>query len=378
MPVITALALALASGFGLSRLTVTPENAIVPESIPEPVWAEVTNGTLSGSHTGTGTVVAPEQVPINIRAGERTPVVTSQALAPGEQVRACGILVEISDRPLFALPGEIPAYRDLVQGDGGEDVARLQSALRECGYQIAADGVFGPETAATVRLWYRDNGYRVVEREEMIELSEPAMDGVAIETDDAPASRASAARKLVVVPANEIEYIREGAVVTEVVPVGTVVDDPVLHVSDGSYLFEVELKPAVRFDLQEGQETVLDLGGTSITVPLPTLPSEPTTGSAGEPVFVLRLQLPQELDPGSVGSTGTYTVATGTDEVFDRIVPVTAVRTDPSGRTYVVKAVAGSDPVAVEVTGVAAEGGYVAVDGDLQYGDRLWLTNEIH
>lgn len=46
-------------------------------------------------------------------------------------------------------------------GDQGEEVARLQSALANLGYQVAADGDFGPATAEAVKKFQASAGLEV-------------------------------------------------------------------------------------------------------------------------------------------------------------------------------------------------------------------------
>ncbi|WP_083090245.1 peptidoglycan-binding domain-containing protein [Actinomyces vulturis] len=50
--------------------------------------------------------------------------------------------------------GSYPLFRDLVEGDEGDDVRMLQQALRNNGYDVAVDGVFGSYTAQCVKDLY--------------------------------------------------------------------------------------------------------------------------------------------------------------------------------------------------------------------------------
>ncbi|WP_167156699.1 peptidoglycan-binding protein [Streptomyces sp. MBT27] len=76
------------------------------------------------------------------------------AIAPGD------VLVEVSGRPVLALPGGVPAYRDLKPGDTGKDVGELQDALRRLGYADRdPSGTFGPRTKAAIAALYADRGY---------------------------------------------------------------------------------------------------------------------------------------------------------------------------------------------------------------------------
>jgi HlyD family secretion protein len=108
-----------------------------------------------------GTVAAEQTVEVTPRGdGEGTPVVTAVRVKPGERVRAGAVLVEVSGRPVFALPGRIPVYRDLRPGSQGTDVRQLQGALRAQGFGSGdPPGFFGEGTKAAVRRFYRAKGY---------------------------------------------------------------------------------------------------------------------------------------------------------------------------------------------------------------------------
>lgn len=90
-------------------------------------------------------------------------VVTGVYAHPGQKVGAAKALVEYSGRPVFALPGVLPAYRDLTFGEQGKDVTQLQAALHGLGYATGRDakGTFGAGTESAVRKLYAGLGYPV-------------------------------------------------------------------------------------------------------------------------------------------------------------------------------------------------------------------------
>jgi hypothetical protein len=90
-------------------------------------------------------------------------VVTARRAQPGQQLSAGDVLIEVSGRPIIALPGAVPAYRDLKPGDDGKDIAQLQDALRSLGLPAGRDarGHFGPDTKAAVSRLYGRLGYDV-------------------------------------------------------------------------------------------------------------------------------------------------------------------------------------------------------------------------
>ncbi|MEU7065266.1 peptidoglycan-binding protein [Streptomyces sp. NPDC046161] len=128
--------------------------------------AEVERRVLAETVVMRGTVVAGQSVavlPQGVRTGEGAgaAVVTKLPLGPGDPVRAGQLLAEVSGRPVFALHGGLPMYRDLKPGATGDDVTQLQRALRELGHDTGGDaeGVFGPGTKAALAARYRAVGY---------------------------------------------------------------------------------------------------------------------------------------------------------------------------------------------------------------------------
>src|SRR5262249_43617938 len=94
-------------------------------------------------------------------------------------------------RPLLALTGSFPAYRDIGEGDTGPDVRQLQTALK-AKYRTPVTGVFDARTSADVRRLYQAARY------------DPPL-GKA----DPPASGEPAPPPPVRVPAGELVFIPE-------------------------------------------------------------------------------------------------------------------------------------------------------------------------
>ncbi|MFJ4779858.1 peptidoglycan-binding protein [Streptomyces sp. NPDC088762] len=130
-----------------------------------PLTAEVERRVLAQTVVMRGTVVADQSVEVSPqpRSGEGagTPVVTKLPLKAGDAVAAGQLLAEVSGRPVFALKGTLPVYRDLKPGATGDDVAQVQQALRELGHGTGSDrrGFFGPGTKAALTARYRALGY---------------------------------------------------------------------------------------------------------------------------------------------------------------------------------------------------------------------------
>ncbi|MFJ9791046.1 peptidoglycan-binding protein [Streptomyces globosus] len=123
---------------------------------------------LTSSVVVRGTVAAEQVVTLSPGAGAAAaaggggkPVVTRIARQPGAAVRAGEVLVEVSGRPVFALAGALPVYRDLKPGATGKDVGQLQAGLRALGHSTGKDpsGTYGPGTKAAVTALYTALGY---------------------------------------------------------------------------------------------------------------------------------------------------------------------------------------------------------------------------
>ena len=82
-------------------------------------------------------------------------------VAAGDTIRNGQQLAELDGQPLFVLRGSVPAWRDLVPGESGPDVAELQHALASLGYYDGGDtpGYFGPATQDAVAAYYEHLGY---------------------------------------------------------------------------------------------------------------------------------------------------------------------------------------------------------------------------
>lgn len=161
-------ALALSgSAAGASLVIKSPAQAAAERAAPAPdlLTAPVERRVLKDSVILRGTVRAGQSVDVSpsVTAGEgaATPVVTKLLVAPRATVTDGKVLLEVSGRPVFALRGALPVYRDLKPGAAGDDVAQLQRSLGELGHRSGDDppGTFGPGTKAALTGFYASIGY---------------------------------------------------------------------------------------------------------------------------------------------------------------------------------------------------------------------------
>jgi len=94
-----------------------------------------------------------------LATGAASGTITSIAVADGSTVTAGDELYRVNLRPVVVAQGEVPAFRDLAQGDSGDDVAQLQEFLAATGYFTGAvTGQFNNATRSAVQNWQRSLG----------------------------------------------------------------------------------------------------------------------------------------------------------------------------------------------------------------------------
>ena len=166
---VVALAAAAASGAGLVASThvKSPAQRAAEAGAPRAsvLTAQVARRVLTDSIVTRADVVAgtTQEITPTSAQGAVQLLVTGLRTAPGDTATAGRVLIEVSGRPVIALRGAVPAYRNLGPGDDGADVAELQDALRALGYSSGSDphGHFGPGTKDMVSRLYQRLGYDV-------------------------------------------------------------------------------------------------------------------------------------------------------------------------------------------------------------------------
>jgi peptidoglycan hydrolase-like protein with peptidoglycan-binding domain len=317
-----------------------------------------------------------------------TPVyVTKLDVATGSTIRNGEQLAEIDGAPLFALTGAVPAWRDLLPGDSGPDVAELQSALASLGYYDGADtpGYYGPATEDAVYDYFWHLGYT------------PPSDGGVPEAD------------VVFLPSLPATVLAVNGAV------GQQPGQPFLELADrDSLALTGELPPGYAGQVKAGLKvqiydeltgihatgTVADLGTTTTTVPTGTVvpiggsgsaasgassdssssaDSSGSANSAGDTPFVPLDVRPSAALPAALdGENVLVTVETGQTEGPVLTVPVAAIVTSASGTSYVTVVGAHGRQSNVAVTPGLSEDGYVQVTptaaGTLRAGDNVVVS----
>lgn len=154
-------------GIGAAQVIKSPAQAAADTAAPPPsvITAPVERRVLKDSVIVRGTVAASQTLEVTPsgsgQAGAGAPVVTKILFKAGDTFRAGQVLAEVSGRPVIALKGTLPVYRDLKPGADGDDVDQLQRALKDTGHPVTGDreGYFGPATKAALASLYRSVGY---------------------------------------------------------------------------------------------------------------------------------------------------------------------------------------------------------------------------
>ncbi|MFF3689239.1 peptidoglycan-binding protein [Streptomyces sp. NPDC002187] len=390
--------------------------------------APVERRVLTDSLVVRGTVVAGQTLTVapvvggGGEGGAAKPVVTKLPLKAGKTFKGGQLLVEISGRPVFALKGRIPAYRDLKPGAEGDDVAQLQRALSALGHGTGTDapGRYGTGTKAALNALYRALGYEPQPAQPDAEESakaaqatvtaarrawQDAEPGVARTraSEDYAAARAESAaieaRSGPMLPVGEVVYLESfpARVDSLGVRLGGEAGTEVMTVSAGRLVVEGNLAPhekgLVRAGLKvlihselTGTEAVGRVGPVTEGIAAPAAPgasgaeqegqTQPENG--GLPGFTMHVTPDKPLPPELAGQDVRLTVQAASSDGKVLVVPVSAVFAGADSRTTVMVAGPGKNRDTrrrVEVRVGISGDGFVEVQpvrgGRLSEGDRV-------
>ena len=140
---------------------------VVDESEPEITSSVAEVRTLSVEYEAEGTLVyEPAIAVVAPSAGTVTGIVEA-----GVSLSAGDVIAVVDDVPIVWLDGDVPAWRAMAEGDVGDDVAQLESALDALGFNgdrdVTIDDEFTSATAAMVEDWQEAIGASVTGRVEL-------------------------------------------------------------------------------------------------------------------------------------------------------------------------------------------------------------------
>ena len=329
-----------------------------------------------------------------VAAGQPAVYVSKLNVAVGAAIGNGQQVAEIDGEPLFALRGTVPAWRDLTPGENGPDVIELQKALSSLGYYDNGDtpGFFGSATEYAVSLYYEHLGY-----------VPPSSGGV---------------------PVADVVFLASlpATVVALNGTTGSQPGQPFLEIAPRKSLaLTGELPPAYAAQVRPGLKVtmydevtgihatgiVADLGTATTTAPIGTVVavgngagsagtatgssgsagSSGSTGQSGSgaaggqgatPFIPLTVRPSKPLAAALDGENVLVTVETGQTEGPVLTVPIAAIVSTASGRSYVTVVGAGGKRTEFSVTPGISENGYVQVTPAtaeaLAAGDRVVVS----
>lgn len=356
--VLLAAVVGVVATWGVSTLLTSPAQRAAETRPPEPtvVTAQVSRRVVAQSLIFRGKVGASSVVPAvpsGPPPGTLKAVVTKAPVRAGDTVPDGGLVVEVSGRPVIALEGDIPAYRDLHTSDAGPDVAQLQHALVHAGHPVDDDhvGNFGDGTLRALGQLYARLGY--------------------------PAPTVAAARELLFVPHLPLQVLSSTAAA------GMDAGKADVMVAAGALTITATVDETSAALLRPGMKAALaseilgkQTSGRVTAVGKPAATSGAASGSDANGATVA-IAPDKPLTGDWYGQDVRVTVTAASSKGPVLAVPITGVALSGDGRAKVVVDVAGVEhdvPVVVGVTG----DGYAEVDpldkGTLAAGDVVVVS----
>ncbi|MFI9724355.1 hypothetical protein ACIHFE_32765 [Streptomyces sp. NPDC052396] len=313
-------------------------------------------------------------------------VVTKVNVKTGDAVTFGHVLLEVSGRPVFALPGRIPVYRDLAPGAHGEDVAQLQRALTTLGLRWKPDsaGIFGDGTQRALAAFYASIGYEPVRLRQAPGDAGRATAGFRSTT--LPESRAPAPQAMstgITLPMSEVFYLNSppARIDSLTAKVGSGVKDSLMTVSAGELSVDGSLAPSQKGLVRPGQKVQIlsETTGQEATGSVTSVATAPSAPKRDDPQsgqsFAMRVTPDKQLPVGFAGQEVRLTVTAASSGGKALLVPSAAISSGADARTTVTVRSAHGRQHRVEVrTGMSGDG-YVQVTpvgaGSLAAGDQV-------
>lgn len=438
-----AVGAALVAGAGLAASTLvrSPEQVAADTRPPaaSTMTAPVVQRVLANTTVLRGSFAAGQtfQVqPATVAAsaggpGGGTPIVSALKAGPGDTVESRRVVAEVSGRPVFVLPGSVPAYRDMQPGESGADIAQLQKVLGDLGISTGHDtrGSFGAGTKTAVTKLYQQLGYPVPitgettaaavrTAQQAVRQQEQAVadleHGAAAPTGDkasgAPAGDTATqlrrardqlrqsrqelaeaqAKDGPQVPLSEVLFLPSTPARVAAVPakVGDKVTGPVMTLTAGGLTLTGRLLPGDAPLVKPGMKvTVLSetsgerMTGTVGSVGAPVTPGAADGTStarpgqaAGDPYVPVTVTPDEAWSPALEGQEVRITVVEAATQGEVLAVPASAVSSAVDGRTTVTVVAADGSRRPVDVTAGVVADNYVqvtAAGGTLKAGDQV-------
>lgn len=194
--IIALIAIAsLIGGLLLGKFVLSPADAASLTDPPRAglITVPVELGPLSNDVTIRGEIGYADSVEVTIDATSLGgSVVTGGVPEVGATLTSLSIVLEVVGRPVFVMPGDLPAYRTLSLGMTGPDVVQFKQSMRAIGLDAGdpASNVFDVTAAASVTTLYQALGYPApASAEGSAEAVQGAADGVTAAQETLDAAR---------------------------------------------------------------------------------------------------------------------------------------------------------------------------------------------
>lgn len=419
--IIAALVLA-AAAFTAGRFVRSPQQAEADARGPGPttLTVPVEFRVLTSTIVTRALISSSREIEIQASGDSGAPIVTRVDVRAGDEFQPGHVLAEVAGRPVFALAGEAPAYRDLRPGSSGADVQQLQSALAELGIDPGAiDGFYGEGTKRAVEQLYDRLGYEPIAAgptdsrdlaaaSDAVRAAQRALADAADERDRSIAAGADSlaiadARRAAdraqedfvsvqqqlrevstrvgpMVPRNEYFFVPAGAsrIGTISAAVGKPAESPLMTVASGPLQAVATMAPALASSVVVGQsvQIVSELRGLDGEGVVAGVREQTQSDGAGRE-YVVEIDPVGYWDPRLWASDVRATIVGASSGAESLVVPVSALFTtaDGSVRVRVRDEFGGSRDVSVTVG--LTTGGYAAVvsaSGDLGAGDQVEIA----
>jgi hypothetical protein len=295
----------------------------------------------------------------------------------------------VSERPVFALPGAFPAYRDLVPGLTGKDVQQLRDGLAKLGIRsYDRREYFGPSTAAAVRRFYERIGYAVPVAPAQPPAQSQDVPVAPAQPQDPPGTGAATEPEpQPMVPRSEVAFLPAlpARVAAFAVGVGGLVKDPLITFSTGGIALTARADPqnaglitvGMRADVV-AEATGFTGAGSVAEIGAPVTDTAGANagqdGTTSAPYIPLLIAPPQPWPENLASSDVRVTITTAGTQSEVLAVPQAAISSTADGRTWVTVVPPAGGQRVVDVTAGISADGYVEVTpngAELRPGDRV-------
>ncbi|MEU5874878.1 hypothetical protein AB0A73_25360 [Glycomyces sp. NPDC047369] len=376
--------------------TAEPDDSVITVSVDQEQLIDTLEFEAVLDRTGDFNVPAP-----TAPEGIETALASKIPVEVGDEVKAGTVLLEVSGRPMIALEGDVPAYRDLQEGDTGPDVEQLQLALQQI-YGTPKTGTFDSRTASDLKKLYDHAGYDHATTSEEVETETEETDtGEGEEAPEGGDENTGGAQtttvERVALPASEVVFLPDLPMQVSKVNAqqSAPVEGTVLVLASGDWKLEAELDEEVGSELSKlGDEAELEygsgplegqeVGGFELETREVEGEADEWTGEEAETVektfavFAFDAEALEGIEDLAPGEEQEVTLIRARSAEDALIVPLSALWTDSEDRTMItVLEEDGTTERHVEVdVSLRHEGRgvVVPVEGELAAGDEVVIA----